>query len=109
MFCCCVMEFEGSWKKLLPLVEFAYNKNYHSNIKMASSEDLVIKDYLKATSNKKKPYAGLRRKDIEFQIGDKVFSKVSHWKKSMQLGRKGKLSPRLIGLYEVLERIGPMA
>ncbi|KAA3483284.1 DNA/RNA polymerases superfamily protein [Gossypium australe] len=37
----------------------------------------VIHDYLKAASDRQKSYADLRRKDIEFQIGDKVFLKVS--------------------------------
>ncbi|KAA3471150.1 ty3-gypsy retrotransposon protein [Gossypium australe] len=45
----------------------------------------------------------------EFKIGDKVFSKVSHWKKILRFDRKGKLSPRFIRPYEVLERVGPVA
>ena len=48
-------------------------------------------------------------KDIEYEIGDKVFLKVSPWKKVLIFGKKGKLSPRFIGPYEVLERIGPVA
>nr|XP_009765336.1 PREDICTED: uncharacterized protein LOC104216897 [Nicotiana sylvestris] len=42
-------------------------------------------------------------------VGDKVFLKVSPWKKIMRFGQKGKLSPRFIGPYEILERIGPIA
>ncbi|KAJ9141152.1 hypothetical protein P3X46_031725 [Hevea brasiliensis] len=42
-------------------------------------------------------------------MGDKVFLKISPWKKIMRFGRKGKLSPHFIGLYEVLERVGPLA
>ncbi|KAJ9180857.1 hypothetical protein P3X46_009050, partial [Hevea brasiliensis] len=42
-------------------------------------------------------------------MGDKVFLKVSPWKRIMRFGRKGKLSPRFIGPYEVLERVGPFA
>ena len=41
-------------------------------------------------------------------MGDKVFLKVSSWRKSLRFGKKGKLSPRFIGSYEVLERIGPV-
>ena len=51
----------------------------------------------------------MKRKDIEYEVGDKVFLKVSPWKKILRFGRKGKLSPRFIGPYEVLERIGPVA
>ena len=38
-----------------------------------------------------------------------MFLKVSPWRKILQFGKKGKLSPRFIGSYEVLERIGPVA
>ena len=38
-----------------------------------------------------------------------MFLKVSPWKKILRFGRKGKLSPRFIGPYEVLERVGPVA
>ena len=44
-------------------------------------------------------------KDIEYEVGDKVFLKVSPWRKVIRFGKKGKLSPRFIGPYEVLERI----
>ena len=51
-----------------------------------------------------------KRKDIEYEVGDKVFFlKVSPWRKILRFGKKGKLSPRFIRSYEVLERIGPMA
>ena len=42
-------------------------------------------------------------------MGDKVFLKVSPWRKIIRFSQKGKLSPRFIGPYEILERIGPMA
>ena len=58
---------------------------------------------------KKKSYADLKRRDIEYEVGDKVFLKVSPWRKILQFGKKGKLSLRFIGPYEILERIGPMA
>ena len=38
-----------------------------------------------------------------------MFLKVSPWKKILHFGRKGKLSPRFIGPYEILERVGPVA
>ena len=42
-------------------------------------------------------------------MGDRVFLKVSPLRKILRFGKKGKLSPRFIGSYEVLERLGPMA
>ena len=44
-----------------------------------------------------------------FAVGDRVLLKVLPWKKVMRFGRKGKLSPRFIGPYEVDERVGPVA
>ena len=51
----------------------------------------------------------MKRKDIRYEIGEKVFLKVSPWKKVMRFGKKGKLSPRFIGPYEVIEKVGPVA
>ena len=51
----------------------------------------------------------MKRKDIEYEVGDKVFLKESPWRKVLRFGKKGKLSPRFIGPYEVLEIIGPVA
>ncbi|KAG8496899.1 hypothetical protein CXB51_008077 [Gossypium anomalum] len=78
-------------------------------IKDAEQKVIVIRESLKAASDRQKSYADLKRKDIEYQIGDKVFLKVSPWKKVLRFGRKGKLSPRFIGPYEISERIGPVA
>ena len=60
-------------------------------------------------TDRKKSYADMKRKDVRYKIGEKVFLKVSPWKKVMRFGRKGKLSLRLIGLYEVIEKLGPVA
>ena len=78
-------------------------------IKDAEQKVRVIRESLKAASDRQKSYADLKRKDIEYQVGDKVFLKVSPWKKVLRFGRKGKLSPRFIGPYEVSERLGPVA
>ncbi|KAA3487444.1 DNA/RNA polymerase superfamily protein [Gossypium australe] len=48
-------------------------------------------------------------KYIKFAIGDRVFLKVSPWKKVVWFSRKGKLSLRFIAPYEIIERIGPIA
>ena len=69
----------------------------------------VIRQRLKAASDRQKSYADLKRRDIEYEVGDKVFLKVSPWRKILRFGQKGKLSPRFIGPYEILERIGPVA
>ena len=69
----------------------------------------IIQQKLKASSDRQRSYANLKGNDIEFEVGDKVFLKVSPWKTILCFGRKGKLSPRFIGPYEILERVGPVA
>ncbi|KAJ8749272.1 hypothetical protein K2173_018752 [Erythroxylum novogranatense] len=69
----------------------------------------IIQKRLKASSDRQKSYADLKRKDIEFQVGDKVFLKVSPWKHILRFRKKGKLSPRFIGPYEILKRVGLVA
>ena len=69
----------------------------------------IIQQRLQIASDRQKSYADLKRRDIEYQVGDRVFLKVSPWRKVLRFGKKGKLSPRFIGPYEILERIGPVA
>ena len=78
-------------------------------VKDTEAKVQVIQQRLKAASDQQKSYADLKRKDIEYEVGDKVFLKVSPWRKVLRFGKKGKLSLRFIGPYEVLEKIGPMA
>ena len=69
----------------------------------------MIRDRLKVAIDRSKSYANMKRKDIRYEIGDKVFFKVSPWKKVMRFGKNGKWSPRFIGPYEMIEKVGPMA
>ena len=69
----------------------------------------IIQQRLKAASDRQRSYVNLKRNDIEFEVGDKVFLKISPWKKILRFGRKGKLSPRFICPYEILERVGLVA
>ena len=78
-------------------------------VKDTKEKDQIIQQRLKAASDRQMSYANLKRNDIEFEVGDKVFLKVSPWKKILHFGKKGKLSPRFIGPYEIIERVGPVA
>ena len=69
----------------------------------------MIKERLKVATDRQKSYADMKRKDIRYEIGEKVFLKVSPWKKVMRFREKCKLSPRFIGPYEVIEKVGPVA
>ena len=69
----------------------------------------IIKEIFKVATDRQKSYADMKRKDIQYEIGEKVFLKVSPWKKVMRFGKKGKLRPRFISPYEVIEKVGPVA
>ncbi|GKA78796.1 putative reverse transcriptase domain-containing protein [Tanacetum coccineum] len=70
---------------------------------------VLIKEKLKAARDHQKSYADNRRKPLEFEVGDRVLQKVSPWKGLIHFGKKGKLAPRYVGPFEILERIGPVA
>nr|GEZ84256.1 putative reverse transcriptase domain-containing protein [Tanacetum cinerariifolium] len=64
---------------------------------------------MQAAHGRQKSYADLKRKLMEFQVGDKVMLKVSPWKGVVRFGKRGKLNPRYVGLFKVLERVGDVA
>ncbi|CAN1729860.1 hypothetical protein LINPERHAP1_LOCUS758 [Linum perenne] len=69
----------------------------------------AIRKNLKAAQDRQKSNVERPGSPRAYEVGDKVFLRVSPWKGVMRFGKKGKLSPRYIGPYEVLERIGPLA
>ena len=118
----CVIDYEGSWDRHIPLVEFGYNNSFQSSIGMATYESLygrkcrtplcwtelsekkiigpdliqkteekvkMIKERLKVATDRQKSYADSKKKDIRYEIGEKVFLKVSPWKKVMRFRKKG--------------------
>ncbi|KAL5540705.1 hypothetical protein UlMin_045820 [Ulmus minor] len=64
---------------------------------------------MKEAQSRQKSYADKRKRPLEFNKGDHVFLKVAPMKGVMRFGKKGKLSLRFIGPYEILERIGKTA
>ena len=78
-------------------------------VKETEEKVQTIQQRLKDASDRQNSYADLKRKDIEYEVEEKVFLKVSPWRKILWFGKKGKLSPRVIETYEILERIGPVA
>ncbi|KAD7478941.1 hypothetical protein E3N88_02077 [Mikania micrantha] len=115
----CVIDFGGSWDIHLPLVEFSYNNSYHTSIQCAPFEALYgrkcrspicwSEERIKAARDRQKSYADNRRRPLEFQVGDRVMLKVSPWKGIFRFGKRGKLSPRFVGPFKILERIGSVA
>ncbi|GJW17696.1 hypothetical protein Tco_0025132, partial [Tanacetum coccineum] len=70
---------------------------------------VVIKEKHKAVRDRQKSYADNRRKPLEFVVGDCVMLKVSPWKGVVHFRKKGKLAPRYVGPFKIIERIGPVA
>ncbi|KAI3758645.1 hypothetical protein L6452_06213 [Arctium lappa] len=96
----------------LPLgwIEVGDNQLIGTDIVQETTDKIsTIRDRLKTARDRQKSYADNRRKPLEFQVGDKVLLKVSPWKGIIRFGKQGKLSPRYIGPFEVLERIGSVA
>ncbi|GJY93119.1 putative reverse transcriptase domain-containing protein [Tanacetum coccineum] len=116
----CVIDFGKGWDRHLLLVEFSYNNSFHASIKATPFEALYGQNYRSPVcwaevgdvQLTRKPLAiksNVRRKPLEFQIGNCVMLKVSPRKGIFQFGKRGKINPRCIGPFKILERIGPVA
>ncbi|GKC55681.1 putative reverse transcriptase domain-containing protein [Tanacetum coccineum] len=70
---------------------------------------IQIKQRIQAARDRQKSYADLKRKPMEFQVGDKVMLKVSPWKGVVHFGKQGKLNLRYVGPFKVLEQVGSVA
>ncbi|GKE71067.1 putative reverse transcriptase domain-containing protein [Tanacetum coccineum] len=110
----CVIDFGKGWERHLTSVEFSYNSSYHTSIKAKLFEALYgrklqIRQCLHAARDRQRSYANIRRKPLEFQVGDRVMLKVSPRKGVIRFGKRGKVNPRYIGPFKILERIDPVA
>ncbi|GKB47133.1 reverse transcriptase domain-containing protein [Tanacetum coccineum] len=78
-------------------------------IRDTTKKIVQIKNCLLIARSRKKSYEDRRTKPLEFEVGDMVLLKVSPWKGTVHFGRHRKLSPRYIGSFRILARIGPVA
>ncbi|GJV99990.1 putative reverse transcriptase domain-containing protein [Tanacetum coccineum] len=78
-------------------------------IQETTEKIIQIKQRMQAARDRQKSYADLKRKPMEFQVGDKVMLKVSPWKGVVRFGKRGKLNPRYVGPFKVLEKVGEVA
>ncbi|GJS46814.1 putative reverse transcriptase domain-containing protein [Tanacetum coccineum] len=78
-------------------------------IQETTEKIIQIKQRMQAARDRQKSYADLKRKPMEFQVGDKVMLKVSPWKGVVRFGKRGKLNPRYVGPFKVLGKVGEVA
>nr|GEW53380.1 retrotransposon protein, putative, Ty3-gypsy subclass [Tanacetum cinerariifolium] len=81
----------------------------HELIQETTEKISQIKDKLKAAHDRQKSYADKRRKPLEFSVCDYVLLKVSLWKGVVCFGKKGKLAPRFVGPFEIIEKEVPVS
>ncbi|GJT99084.1 putative reverse transcriptase domain-containing protein [Tanacetum coccineum] len=96
-----------SW---LPLFGNLRDLIMHESHKLKYSiHPVQIRQHLQAARDRQRSYANIRRKPLEFQVGDHVMLKVSPRKGFNRFGKQGKLNPRYIGPFKILDRVGPVA
>ena len=78
-------------------------------MQITSEKVKVVRDNLKIARDRQKSYANNRRRDLQFEIGDRVFLKISPWIGFLRFGKRGKFSPRFIRPYEIVSKVGPLA
>ncbi|KAA0059240.1 putative DNA/RNA polymerases superfamily protein [Cucumis melo var. makuwa] len=78
-------------------------------IQITTNNIKLIRENLRVAQDRQKSYADKGRRNLEFQVGDQVFLKLSPWRGVIRFERKGKLSPRYIEPYQITERVGPAA
>nr|GFB42234.1 putative reverse transcriptase domain-containing protein [Tanacetum cinerariifolium] len=78
-------------------------------IQETTKKIIQIKQKMKAARDRQKSYADKKRKPVDFQVGDKVMLKVLPWKGVVRFGKWGKLNPRYVGPFKVLEKVRTVA
>ncbi|GJS61794.1 putative reverse transcriptase domain-containing protein [Tanacetum coccineum] len=106
----CVLDYGGSFDVHLPLAEVGEGQLIGPELVQETTEKISqIKDRLKAVRDRQKSYANKRRKPLDFSVCDFVLLKVSPWKGVVRFGKKGKLAPRFVGPFEIIEKVSHVA
>ncbi|WVZ52826.1 hypothetical protein U9M48_003846 [Paspalum notatum var. saurae] len=126
----CAIQYGTSWDKSLPYAEFSYNNSYQASLKKSPFEALygrfwnqtgekhvfgpdLIRDAEQqikmVRENLQKSYADVRCRDLTFKVHDFVYLKVSPMRGIWRFNMKGKLAPRYIGPFKIVERKGEVA
>ena len=78
-------------------------------VERTTSDIALIRKRMLTAQSRQKSYADLKRRNVEFEVGDKVFVRVSPSKGVFRFGKRGKLNPRNVGPFEILDRVGTLA
>ncbi|GKE22342.1 putative reverse transcriptase domain-containing protein [Tanacetum coccineum] len=78
-------------------------------IQETTKKIVLIKQRIQAAQDRQKIYADLKRKPMEFKVGDRVMLKVLPWKGVVRFGKRGKLNLRYVGPFKVLAKVGKVA
>ena len=78
-------------------------------IRDTSEKVSLIRQRLLTAQSLQKSYVDVRRRPLEFEVGDHVFLKVMPKREMVRFGKRGKLSPRFIEPFEILEKVGTVA
>ncbi|GJZ13473.1 putative reverse transcriptase domain-containing protein [Tanacetum coccineum] len=112
----CVIDFGKGWDRHLPLVEFSYNNSYHTSIKAAPFEALYGQKCRSPICWAEVGDAQLTGPEIVHETTEKIIQikkniqmDVSPWKGVIRFGKRGKLNPRYIGPFKILDRVGTLA
>jgi hypothetical protein len=76
---------------------------------MTAEKVNIAKDALRVARERQKSYADKKRRPFDFKEGEMVMLKVSPWKGIIRFGKRGKLSPRFIGPFKILEKVNEQA
>ncbi|GJS86511.1 reverse transcriptase domain-containing protein [Tanacetum coccineum] len=109
----CVLDFEGSWDVHLPLVEFSYNNSYHSSVRCAPFEALYGRKCRSPIMWAEVGEGQLIGPELVQETTEKISQIKDRLKAArdrvVRFGKKGKLSPRFVGPFEIIEKVGSVA
>ncbi|GJR29661.1 putative reverse transcriptase domain-containing protein [Tanacetum coccineum] len=109
----CVIDFRKGWVNHFPLVEFSYNNSYHASIKATPFETLYDRKCRSPVC-----WAGVGEvqltgpeivQETTEKVRERVMLKVSPWKGVVRFGKRGKLNPKYVRPFKVLEKVGAVA